>query len=50
MVLHLLQSSAIVDLAGDQLTRPKLARLAGTINRQSRADFSSCRVGWRAGG
>jgi uncharacterized protein (DUF305 family) len=27
-----------LDLAGDQLTGPRLARLAGTINRQSRAD------------
>ncbi len=35
MVPHLLQNSAIVGLAGDQLTRPKLARLAGTIDRQS---------------
>jgi hypothetical protein len=39
MVPHLLQTSAILDLAGDQLTRPKLARLAGTINRQSHVHF-----------
>jgi hypothetical protein len=39
MVPHLLQTSAILDLAGEQLTRPKLARLAGTINQQSRADL-----------
>jgi uncharacterized protein (DUF305 family) len=48
MVLHLLQTSAILDLAGDQLTRPKLARLAGTINRQSRADLQQLQ-GWLAG-
>jgi len=35
IVPHLLQTSAVVDLAGEQLTRPRLARLAGTINRQS---------------
>ena len=39
MVPHLLQNSAIVSLAGDQLTRPKLVRLADTINRQSHADL-----------
>ena len=39
MVPHLLQNSAIVSLAGDQLTRPELVRLAGTINRQSHADL-----------
>ena len=39
MVPHLLQNSAIVNLAGDPLTRPKLVRLAGTINRQGHADL-----------
>jgi len=48
MVPHLLQTSAILDLAGDQLTRPKLARLAGTINRQSRADLQQLQ-GWLEG-
>ena len=50
MVPHLLQTSAILDLAGDQLTRPKLARLAGTINRQSRADLQQLQGWLRAGG
>ena len=48
MVPHLLQTSAILDLADDQLTRPKLARLAGTINRQSRADLQQLQ-GWLEG-
>jgi uncharacterized protein (DUF305 family) len=48
MVPHLLQNSAIVNLAGDQLTRPKLARLAGTINRQSQADLQQLQ-GWLEG-
>jgi len=48
MVPHLLQTSAILDLAGEQLTRPKLARLAGTINQQSRADLQQLQ-GWLAG-
>jgi uncharacterized protein (DUF305 family) len=48
MVPHLLQNSAIVNLAGDQLTRPKLARLAGTINRQSHADLQQLQ-GWLEG-
>jgi uncharacterized protein (DUF305 family) len=34
MVPHLLQTTSIVELAGDRITRPKLARLADTINRQ----------------
>jgi uncharacterized protein (DUF305 family) len=48
MVPHLLQTSAILDLAGDQLTGPKLARLAGTINRQSQADLQQLQ-GWLEG-
>jgi uncharacterized protein (DUF305 family) len=45
MVPHLLQNSAIVGLAGDRLTRPQLARLAGTINRQSTANVQELQ-GW----
>ena len=48
MVPHLLQTSAILDLAGDQLTGPKLARLAGTISRQSQADLQQLQ-GWLEG-
>jgi uncharacterized protein (DUF305 family) len=49
MVPHLLQSCTISDLAVDQLTRPKLARLASTIHRQGQANLQQP-VGWRAGG
>lgn len=45
MVPHLLQNSAIVGLAGDRLTRPQPARLAGAINRQSHADLQQLQ-GW----
>jgi hypothetical protein len=31
---HLLQTTSILDLTGQRITRPKLARLADTINRQ----------------
>ena len=48
MVPHLLQNSAVVNLAGDQLTRPKLARLAGTIDRQGHADLQQLQ-GWLEG-
>ncbi len=48
MVPHLLQNSVIVDLAADQLTRPKLARLAGTIDRQSQVDLQQLQ-GWLEG-
>jgi uncharacterized protein (DUF305 family) len=48
MVPHLLQTSVIVNLAGDQLTRPKLARLAGTINRQSHVHLQQLQ-GWLEG-
>ena len=48
MVPHLLQNSAIVSLAGDQLTRPELVRLADTINRQSHADLQQLQ-GWLEG-
>jgi uncharacterized protein (DUF305 family) len=37
MVPHLLQTTAIVDLAQDRITRPELARLATTIDRQGQA-------------
>jgi uncharacterized protein (DUF305 family) len=48
MVPHLLQTSAIVDLAGDQFTRPRLARLAGAINRQSHVHLQQLQ-GWLEG-
>src|SRR5215216_3880346 len=48
MVPHLLQTSAILDLAGEQLTRPKLARLAGAINRQSHVHLQQLQ-GWLEG-
>jgi uncharacterized protein (DUF305 family) len=48
MVPHLLQTSAILDLASEQLTRPKLARLAGTINRQSHVHLQQLQ-GWLEG-
>ncbi len=48
MVPHLLQTSAILDLAGDQLTRPKLVRLAGRINRQSHVHLQQLQ-GWLEG-
>jgi uncharacterized protein (DUF305 family) len=48
MVPHLLQNNAIVNLASDQLTRPKLTRLAATINRQSQANLHQLQ-GWLEG-
>jgi hypothetical protein len=47
MVPHLLQTTAMVDLAGDRITRPKLARLAATIGRQGQADLEQLQ-GWLA--
>jgi uncharacterized protein (DUF305 family) len=37
MAGHLLQTTAIMDLANDRITRPKLGRLAHTINQQRQA-------------
>jgi uncharacterized protein (DUF305 family) len=37
MVPHLLQTTAIVDLAQDRITRPKLVRLATAMDRQGQA-------------
>ena len=37
MVPHLLQTTAIVNLARDRISRPKLARLATTMDRQGQA-------------
>jgi uncharacterized protein (DUF305 family) len=47
MVPHLLQTTAIVELAGDRITRPKLARLAGTIHQQGQTDLEQLQ-GWLA--
>jgi len=40
MVPHLLQTTAIVDLAHDRITRPELARLAHSIDRQGQAHLA----------
>jgi uncharacterized protein (DUF305 family) len=37
MAGHLLQTTSILDLTQDRITRPKLARLADTINQQGQA-------------
>jgi uncharacterized protein (DUF305 family) len=37
MVPHLLQTTAIVDLAGHRITHPKLGRLANTVDQQGQA-------------
>jgi uncharacterized protein (DUF305 family) len=47
MVAHLLQTTAILDLAGDGITRPKLARLADTINQQVQAHLAQVQA-WLA--
>ena len=47
MAGHLLQTSAIVELTGDQITRPQLVRLADTINRQGQAHLHQLQ-GWLA--
>jgi uncharacterized protein (DUF305 family) len=47
MVPHLLQTAAIVDLAQDRSTRPELARLAGTIDRQGQAHLAQLQA-WLA--
>jgi predicted outer membrane protein len=40
MAGHLLQTTSIVDLGGERITRPKLARLANTINQQEQAHLA----------
>jgi uncharacterized protein (DUF305 family) len=40
MIPHLLQTITIVDLAHDRITRPELARLAHTIDRQGQAHLA----------
>jgi uncharacterized protein (DUF305 family) len=40
MVPHLLQTAAIVDQAHDRITRPELARLADSIDRQGHAHLT----------
>jgi uncharacterized protein (DUF305 family) len=40
MVPHLLQTTAIVDLAQDRITRPELSRLAHTIDRQGQVHLA----------
>jgi uncharacterized protein (DUF305 family) len=45
MVPHLLQTSSIVDLAQDRITRPELARLADSIDRQEQAHLQQLQ-GW----
>jgi uncharacterized protein (DUF305 family) len=40
MVPHLLQNTAIVNLAQDRITRPELAQLATTIDRQGQAHLA----------
>jgi uncharacterized protein (DUF305 family) len=47
MVPHLLQTTAIVDLARDRITRPELARLADTIDRQGQAHLTQLQA-WLA--
>jgi uncharacterized protein (DUF305 family) len=47
MVPHLLQTTTILDLAGDRITRPELTRLADTINQQGQAHLDQLQ-GWLA--
>jgi uncharacterized protein (DUF305 family) len=47
MAAHLLQTSAIVDLTGDQVAHPELARLAGTIGQQTQAHLQQVQA-WLA--
>jgi uncharacterized protein (DUF305 family) len=48
MAGHLLQTTAILDLSSDRITRPRLARLAGTMNQQGKASLEQLQ-GWLAG-
>ena len=45
MVPHLLQTTSIVDLARDRITRPELARLADSIDQQGQAHLQQLQ-GW----
>ena len=47
MVPYLLQTTAIVDLARDRITRPELARLAEAIDRQGQAHLAQLQA-WLA--
>jgi uncharacterized protein (DUF305 family) len=47
MVPHLLQTSAILNLAQDRITRPELARLAATIDRQGQTHLTQLQA-WLA--
>jgi uncharacterized protein (DUF305 family) len=44
---HLLQTTAIIDLAREHITRPELARLADTINQQGQAHLAQLQA-WLA--
>jgi uncharacterized protein (DUF305 family) len=48
MAGHLLQTTAILDLSSDRITRPRLARLAGIMNQQGKASLEQLQ-GWLAG-
>ncbi len=39
MAGHLLQTSAVLELAGDEIAHPELGRLAAAINREGQADL-----------
>ncbi len=45
MVPHLLQTTSMVDLARDRITRPELARLADSIDRRGQAHLQQLQ-GW----
>jgi uncharacterized protein (DUF305 family) len=47
MAGHLLQTTSILDLTEDRITRPKLARLADTINQQGQAHLAQLQA-WLA--
>jgi uncharacterized protein (DUF305 family) len=47
LVPHLLQTTSIVDLARERITRPRLARLADTIHQQDQAHLQQLQ-GWLA--
>ena len=47
MVPHLLQTTAIANLAQDRISRPELARLADAIDRQAQAHLAQLQ-GWLA--
>jgi uncharacterized protein (DUF305 family) len=47
MAGHLLQTTSILHLTGDQITHPKLTRLANTINQQGQAHLAQLQA-WLA--